>query len=73
MNVRELNREQLTELKQHYYMFNKFDEEIDASYYELALINELVTDEEIFDYYSFTTFSNDDFFCTCGLEDVYTK
>lgn len=73
MNVKDLSREQLIELKEHYYMFNKFDEEIDASYYELALIDELVTDEEIFDYYSSTTFSNDDFFCTCGLENVYTK
>ena len=70
MNVKDLSREQLTELKQHYYM-NVLENDI--SYYEMALINELVTDEEIFDYYSSTTFSNDDFFCTCGLENVYTK
>ena len=52
MNVKELNREQLTELKQHYYMFDKFEDEIDVSYYELATINELVTDEEVFEYYA---------------------
>ena len=73
MGVKDLSREQLIELKEHYYMFNKFDEEIDVSYYELSLINELVTDEEIFDYYSTTTFSNDDFFCTCGQYDVYME
>ena len=70
MNVKELNREQLTELKQHYYMFDKFEDEIDVSYYELATINELVTDEEVFEYYAFGC---DDFFCSCGQYDVYKE
>lgn len=39
MDVKELNREQLTELKQHYYMFDKFEDEQDMSYYELAFID----------------------------------
>lgn len=71
MLVKELTREQLIELKTHYYIFDKFEDEIDVSYYELSLIDELVTDEEVFDYYSTTTFSCDDFFCTSGGYDVY--
>lgn len=73
MKVRELNREQLIELKQHYYMFDKYEEEQDLSYYELSLIDELVTDAEIFEYYDNHAFSNDDFFCTCGQIDVYKE
>lgn len=71
MDVKELNREQLTELKQHYYMFDKFEDEQDMSYYELAFIDELVTDKEIFDYYQNYVFGCDDFFCTSGQNDVY--
>ena len=70
MNVKDLSREQLTELKQRYYTDVL---EHNISYYEMALINELVTDEEIFDYYSSTTFTCDDFFCTCGQYDVYME
>lgn len=73
MNVKELNREQLTELKQHYYMFDKFEEEQDISYYELACINELVTDEEVFEYYANYDFTCDDFFCSCGQYDIYKE
>ena len=71
MNVRDLNREQLTELKQHYYMFDKFGDDIDVSYYELSIINDLVSDEEVFDFYSHICFTCDDFFCSCGQHDVY--
>lgn len=66
MNVRELNREQLEELKQHYYMFEKFGKEISASWGELAMIDELVTDEEVFDFYENTIFVEDDFGCSCN-------
>lgn len=69
MNVRELNREQLEELKQHYYMFDKFGEEISVSYGELAMIDELVTDEEVFDFYDNYVFCNDDFSCSMGQDE----
>lgn len=49
MTVKELTREQLEIVKQRYYM-QKMDEESGAgvSYGELAAIDTLVTDEEIF-------------------------
>lgn len=71
MNVKELNIEQLTELKQHYYMFDKFEDEQDISYYELAFIDDLVSDAEIFEFYKDVKFSCDDFFCTSGQCDIY--
>lgn len=64
MNVRELNREQLEELKQHYYMFEKFGEEISASWGELACIDDLVSDKEVFDYYEGFYFTEEDFCCS---------
>lgn len=66
MNVKELNREQLIELKQHYLCFDKYGEEYQASWGELANVDEDISDEEIFDYYDYVTFCNDDFFCTAG-------
>lgn len=72
MNVRELNRDQLVELKQHYYIFDKFEEEQqNLSYYELSIIDDIVSDEEVFEYYEDYIFSCDDFFCSCGQYDIY--
>ena len=61
MNVEELNRDQLIELKQRY---------LDEIYYgisneELARIDSIVSDEVVFNYYEGITFSEDDFFCNC--------
>ena len=62
MKVTELTKEQLTELKERYYMeYNK-----NVSYGELANINELVTDAEVFKEYEHVDFVEDDFFCSCG-------
>ena len=66
MDVRELNREQLTELKQNYYCHELHEDE-GVSYGELAAIDELVSDEEVFEFYEGTSFCNDDFFCTAGM------
>lgn len=66
MTVRELNRDQLTELKQR-----MVDDEINeaegrsASYGELAEA-ESVPDEKVFEKYEGIRFSNDDFSCTAG-------
>lgn len=58
MSVNELTRNQLIQLKQHYY----FENNESVSWYELANIDELVSDEEIFEEYDYITFVEDDFF-----------
>ena len=60
MGVRELNRGELIELKQNYYC-NELGN--NASYGELANIDNIVTDEEIFNFYDYVDFVKDDFFC----------
>ena len=60
MKVTELNREQLTELKQHYYC--NVLENTNASWGDLANIDNLVSDNEIFNFYENTDFVKDDFF-----------
>ena len=66
MTVYDLNRDQLTELKQHYYA-EKTGEEL--SYGELAEIDDLVSDREVQEYYSDTSFVMDDFWCTAGQDE----
>lgn len=77
-DVTELTREQLEELKQDYMgeLVNEgtFREVMDAdcdepSYWHLAMADELIPDEFIFEYYAGVGFVNDDFFCTAGRED----
>jgi hypothetical protein len=60
MSVRDLPREALQELKERYYA-EKYDQ--DLSYGELANIDDIVSDEEVFDEYDGTSFTEDDFFC----------
>lgn len=60
MGVRELNRGELIKLKQNYYC-NELGN--NASYGELANIDNIVTDEEIFNFYDYVDFVKDDFFC----------
>lgn len=67
MNVDELNKEQLTELKQRWYddfIYERTGE--NASMGELASIDELVSDDTIMEEYKNYNFSNDDFDCTAG-------
>lgn len=65
MKVTELSRDQLTELKVRYYT----ERNENVSYGELANINELVTDAEIFEEYDFVCFVEDDFFCK-GFKEI---
>jgi hypothetical protein len=58
MKVTELNREQLTELKQRYYT----EKNESVSYGELADIDSIVTDNEIFEEYNGIEFTEEDFF-----------
>ena len=63
MNVTELNRDQIIELKQSYYCHVLHADE-GVSYGELAEINRLVTDEEVKEYYAGTDFVPEDFVST---------
>ena len=65
MTVKELNRDELIELKQHYYS----EKHKNVSYGELVAINELVTDNEIFKKYENIEFTLDDFFCNSNNEE----
>ena len=58
MNVHELSREQLTQLKEHYYNARHPE---GVSYGELADIDELVSDDEVFTEYEGIEFVPDDF------------
>ena len=61
MNVRELNRQQLDELKQTYLC----EVMKNPSYEDFANAYSIV-DEEIYNHYDGIDFVNDDFFCSCG-------
>ena len=66
MKVYDLNRDQLIELKQHYYI-DHIDE--NPSYGELAEIDDLVSDEEVYKEYAGTDFVVDDFFSSAGQDE----
>ena len=77
MDVRELSREQLTELKQNYLMRladeGTFAEVLcvdydEPSYWDLANADEIVPDDVIFEEHEGTDFTSDDFFCTSGID-----
>lgn len=58
MKVEELNREQLKELKINYLSLNKNN----ISYEEIANIESIIPDAEIFEYYNGVNFTEADFF-----------
>ena len=59
MSVYELSNNQLIELKQHYLC----EVQENVSYGELCDADDIISDEEIFQAYSRTDFSSDDFMC----------
>ena len=63
MSVKELNREQLTELKGNYLMEKNAENGEGTSYMEIADADSIISDDEIFDAYAGTEFSEDDFCC----------
>lgn len=78
MTVKELNRDQLTELKEKYlydlYERNEVEDVLgytqrckSPSWSELEDVNDIISDEMIEEYYEGVVFSNDDFFCTYGI------
>ena len=66
MNVRELSKDQLLELKQSILTERNYANGEGTSYGELAEADSLVSDEEVFAMYDGTVFSDDDFLCTAG-------
>lgn len=63
MSVKELTKGQKTELKQRYYDEKLQEKENRTmSYYEMMIIDDLVSDEEIEKEYDYISFVNDDFF-----------
>ena len=65
MKIEDLTREQLIELKERYYT----ERNENVSYGELADVDNLVRDNEIFEEYGHITFVEEDFFCTSDKED----
>ena len=61
MTINELNREQLTQVKQNYYTQKQAEKGKGVSWGELAQINDLVTDAEIIAEFSGVDFVPDDF------------
>ena len=59
MSVYELNRDRLTAVKAEYYIHEHEDE--GTSYGELAIIDDLVSDAEVFEIFAAYTFTQDDF------------
>ena len=68
MNVRELSRDQLVELKQAYLCETNNSVNYGTSYEELADADSLISDNEIITQYDGYDFSDDDFFCTAGRD-----
>lgn len=63
MYISELNRDQLTELKQSYLIQQNEETGDDTSYDELARADSIISDEVIQEAYSGINFTEDDFFC----------
>jgi hypothetical protein len=68
MTVQELDREQLIELKSMYLTEKNSEVGEETSWAEIAAIDDVISDKEIYDRYDGYTFSNDDFFCSVGRE-----
>nr|DAD87552.1 MAG TPA: hypothetical protein [Siphoviridae sp. ctAUQ2] len=65
MTVQELNRDQLVEIKQSM-LLERMDAEGDwPSWGEMADADSLISDEDVFEEYANTEFTEDDFFCSC--------
>jgi hypothetical protein len=68
MTVQELDRDQLIELKQMYLTEKNLEVGECDSWEEVAAVDDLITDKEIFERYDGYTFNDDDFFCTVGKD-----
>lgn len=67
MKVTELSKEELSELKQRYYLSKNIK---DISIDEIIRIDEIISDEEIIEKFSGINFVKDDFFCNIeGIDE----
>lgn len=66
MDVRDLTREQLDELKQQMICDRNDERGEGTSYGELASAADLISDAEVFEEFGDVNFSEDDFFCSAG-------
>lgn len=64
MQIDELSRDQIVELKQSL-LEDVLGEE--PSWWDLANVDEIVSDKRVFEEYEGTFFTNDDFFCSCNF------
>lgn len=67
LTVKDLNREQLSELKVNY-LSGKVNDNC-LSYEEILKINEIVSDKKMFEVYADTVFYEEDFFCSVGEKE----
>ena len=66
MDVRDLTRDQLDELKQNMLCQHRDDCDEGVSWGELASAGDLISDAEVFEEFGGVVFSEDDFFCSAG-------
>lgn len=59
--VRDLNREQMTQLKRYYWNDKRIREGKKVTFADFEIIDDLVTDEEIYQAYKNLSFTEDDF------------
>lgn len=64
MQVRELNRDQINELKESFVIMEAENNGEHVSMDKLLESHENISDEEVFEYYDGTVFSDDDFSCS---------
>lgn len=67
MTVYDLNREQLIELKQAYWIGRHVGRQPDM--YTLSNIDDIVSDEQVFAAYHNYEFTDDDFVCSAGQDE----
>lgn len=66
MDVRDLTRDQLDELKQRMICDRNEEKGEGTSWGELASAGDLISDAEAFEEFGDIDFSDDDFFCSAG-------
>ena len=74
MTVKELSRDQMTELKQHYLTQHLLEcEDREPTWGELAAADDIVADWLIFDAYGGISFVENDFSSDCSSTEEFTK
>lgn len=70
MNVKELTKDQKSELKITYLqeLLDEVKENRNPSYGEMYEINNIIPDKDLYERYKDVEFENDDFFCTANQD-----